>query len=338
MTALIRRLAQRLRVLPLWIKIPVVIMQAVVLLVLFTWLYFTRSVSTIEVPDVTGQSLPEARQRIRGLDLSIRVIRKNSMNTPENHVIRQIPQPGSRIKETRRVDLYVSQGPEYVTVPDLRGETLISAKNYLYRRSGTDEEVVGSLLNLGSISRVYSTSLSRDRILLQNPQPGLEVVRGSQVDLLVSKGHWPRRTIVPDVKGKNLKRARGLLKEKHLKVGNLSYQLETDKPASVILEQNPPSGRIVSRDQPISLTVNLSETAEVAPRRYTFIRVTPPLSLEDGRLKVRLNDRRGSRIVYNEMVKPGKEVTFLVSVRGPAKLIIYWNGEIYRFRRLEYQR
>lgn len=338
MTAFFRRLALRLKRLPFWIKVPVLFMEGIALAAILFWIYFTRSVDVIKVPDLKGKNLPEAKRLLRARELPFRVIKKNSMKTPEGTILRQIPLPGTRIKETRNIDVYVSQGPEYVRVPDLRGKTLLSANNYLYRRSGGDEETVGPLLNLGNIARVYSTQRPGDRILLQDPQPGSRVVRGSQVDLLVSKGHWPKRTIVPDVKGEELDRAKSILERNYLKAGNIRYQLETDKPASVILEQNPPSGRIVPREESISLTVNLSETAEVAPLRYTFVRINPPLELEEGRLKVKLVDRRGARIVFNRVVEPGEETEFLVSVRGQAKLIIFWNGEIHRFRRLEYTR
>lgn len=338
MIGLIRRLAARLQKLPFWIKVPLVIMEGIALSIFVVWIYFTRTVDTVRVPDVIDHPLRKAKLQLQSRDLSFRIVTKNSMKTPENHVIRQIPLPGSRVKETRQIDLYVSQGPEYVRVPDLRGKTLLSAKNYLYRRTGGGEETVGPLLNMGNIARVYSPNRESERIMLQDPQPGSQVVRGTQVDLLVSKGPWPKRTVVPDVRNKELDQARRFLDRNHLETGDIRYQLETDKPASVILKQHPPSGRIVSRGQAVSLTVNLSETAEVAPRRYTFIRINPPLGLEKGRMKVKLVDRQGERIVFNKRVKPGREVQFMVSIRGPAKLIVFWNGEIYQFRRLEYRR
>jgi len=140
------------------------------------------------------------------------------------------------------------------------------------------------------------------------------------------------------VVGEKLPRTKSILREDHLEVGNVRYTLDEENPPSVVLEQNPPSGRLVRRERPISLTVNLSSEARVADRRYTRVRITPPISMEKGNLRVELIDRRGKRVVFDETVDPGKKVQFMVSVRGSAKLIIHWNEEIYRFRRLEYER
>lgn len=338
MTGPMRALARWLKNLPAGIKLPLVFMQVVLLVGMMGWLYFTRSVETVQTPEVAGRPLEEARRIIDIYGLSTREIERNSTRTDEGVVIRQMPQSGTRIKENRQVELYVSTGPELVEVPDLTEESLFSARNQLQRLQAEEDGASGPLLNLGNISRVYHDGMERDRIILQDPPPGRTVIRGTQVNLLVSRGDWPRRTVVPELGSKELSRTESILKENHLEVGNVRYTLDEESPPSVVLEQNPPSGRLVRRGRPISLTVNLSSEARVADRRYTMVRVTPPLSMEDGNLKVELIDRRGERVVFDETVKPGKQVRFMVSVRGTAKLIIYWNDEIYRFRRLENER
>ncbi len=338
MFRLVRRVARLLERVPFWLKLPLVVMEVTVLGVMLTWLYVTRSVETLTVPDVAGMRLKQARQVFASKGLSYTVVKRNSTRTEENRIIRQAPRPGNRIKETRSVEIYVSSGPELVKVPDITGQTPLEARNNLYRRSGRGKGAVGTLLNLGNVARVYHPEVETGKIILQDPRQGRQVIRGRQVDVLVSKGPWPRRTVIPELKGKKVHQARQILRENHLNLGDTRYILEKDQPPSVVLRQSPPPGRIVRRGRPVSLTVNLSAWAEVPPVRYTFVRVTPPLSLTEGRLRVNLVDRAGSRVVYNELVDPGKEIKFLVSIRGDAQLIIYWEGEIYQFRRLEYQR
>lgn len=334
----LRGVARRLEKVPPWITYPLLFVEVVVLLALSTWLYVTRSVDTVVMPDVTGRVVQDARFTLEEYDLGYRIFERNSTRTPENQVIRQVPQPGDRIMETRNVELYVSEGPEMVEVPPLTGQTLFSARNELNRLQGEASDSPGPLLNLGNIARVYRNGTEPDQIIQQNPGPGRTVVRGTQVDVLVSKGEWPRRTVVPDLSGRDVPEAESILRENHLEVGKTRYVLDNEQPPSVVLSQSPASGQIVRRDRPVSLTVNLSEEAQVAPRRYTHVRITPPLALEPGRLRVKLLDRRGERVVYDQDVEPGREVSFLVSVRGDAQLIIYWNGEIHQFRRLEYER
>lgn len=333
-----RGVARRLRKIPNWITYPLLFVEVVVLLTLFAWVYVTRSVETVEIPNVTGRSVQKARLTLQEYDLGYRILERSSTRTPEDQVIRQVPQPGERIMETRTVELYVSKGPEMVEVPELIGQTLFSARNELNRLQAGASDSPGPLLNLGNIARVYRNGTEPDQIIQQNPSPGRTVVRGTQVDVLVSKGEWPRRTVIPDLTGRKVPEAESALRENHLEVGRTRYVLDAEKPPFVVLSQSPSSGQIVRRDRPVSLTVNLSKEAQVAPRRYTFVRVTPPLSLEPKKLRVKLIDRRGERVVYDQEVEPGKKVEFLVSVRGDAQLIIYWNGEIHQFRRLEYER
>lgn len=338
MLNIFRQVIWRLKKLPLWIKIPVILMEFLALGILSFWLYFTRSVETVTVPDLIDREISYSKRALNKLGLNYRILRRTSTQTSEDNVLRQVPPPGSRIMETRQVELYVSSGPELVEVPDLTNKTLFESKNYLYRQDGGGESTVGPILNLGSISRVYRNKTEEGEILLQNPKPESSVLRGSQVDVLVSKGEWPRRTVIPDLVGKSVKNAKKIIERNKLEVGEIRHILKEDKPPSVILRQSPPSGRITRRDRPISLTVNLSRESEVASRRYTFLRVTPPLSVFPGQLKIELLDRQGSRVVFNEKVNPGKKVEFMISIKGNAKLTQYWNGEIYRFQRLEYER
>lgn len=332
----IREGTRQLARLPRWVSVPLLIVEGVVLGLLFLWLFLTRSVGTVEVPGVRGRMLDEVKPLLRERQLRYRVNWESSLQTPEGEILRQIPRAGSRIKENRALELYVSKGPEYVVVPDVTGKTLLAARNYLRRKTSGEDGKAGSLLTLGNIARVYLPNRPQGEIHLQNPSAGERVIRGSRIDVLVSKGSWPRRTVVPDLSGLKLDRARNVLQKNHLEAGNVNYVLREDSPPSVVLQQTPPPRRLVPRGKTVSLRVNLSsQNRKQNPLRYTIVRITPPLGLEPGHMKVRMNDYRGTRVVYDREVKPGERVQFMVSVKGAAELVIYWNDELYQFRQLE---
>lgn len=302
---------------------------------LVVWIYVTRSVGTMTTPDVTGRKIDQVDGYLSDRDISYRIIEKSSLQSPEGEIIRQVPPSGTRIKENRPIDLYVSQGPEYLRVPGLTGNSLLETRNRLMRNTGEDGSE-GSGFSMGNIARVFSDEYPEGHVISQQPEEGEEAVQGSEIDLLVSKGQWPRRTDIPDVEGDLLSAARQTLEDNYLEAGNIRYTYRADSPPSVVLDQFPPSGRLVNRGQSISLTVNLSEPeTDSSKLSYTSIRINPPLDIVPRPMKVVMNDQRGSRVVYEQDVKPGKQVEFLASVKGKAELMIYWDGEFYRYRTLE---
>ena len=81
------------------------------------------------MPDVTGQGLSEALDRLRtvGLDLEVRSFRY-SQEVPENRIVRQSPEPGRIVKAGRGVGVVLSRGPERHPTPDVRGLSLEDAR------------------------------------------------------------------------------------------------------------------------------------------------------------------------------------------------------------------
>lgn len=305
------------------------------LIMLLLWLYVTRGVGTTVVPDVEGRQLEEVKPFLAERDLGLRVHYKSSLQSPEGQIIRQIPSAGSRMKESRAVEVFVSKGAVKLSVPDLTGKSLLEARNFLMRQNRL-EDSEASAFQLGSISRVYSETIPEDRVIAQEPVPSSKAVQGSEIDILLSMGPWPRRTIIPNLSGVALDKARSILEDHYLEAGNIRYTYRADSPASVVLKQFPPAGRLVNRNQAVTLTANLSEPDEKpAKSLYTYIRINPPLDVVEKKLRVVMKDRRGSRVVYDRMVPPGKSVEFLASVEGKAQLFLYWGGEFYRYRTLE---
>jgi beta-lactam-binding protein with PASTA domain len=76
--------------------------------------------ATVEVPDVRGASVADARSRLRSAGFIVRVSRTRSAE-PEGTVLRQSPRAGAGLRERSTVTLTVSSGPSLVDVPDVTG-------------------------------------------------------------------------------------------------------------------------------------------------------------------------------------------------------------------------
>ncbi|MFJ8808955.1 Stk1 family PASTA domain-containing Ser/Thr kinase [Streptomyces sp. NPDC102490] len=88
--------------------------------------------SPIDVPDVTGDDLADARDELTraGLQVKVADARVNS-EYDSGQVARQTPEPGGRAAEGDTVTLTVSKGPRMIEVPDVVGDSVDDAKRTL---------------------------------------------------------------------------------------------------------------------------------------------------------------------------------------------------------------
>ncbi|RKQ88795.1 Stk1 family PASTA domain-containing Ser/Thr kinase [Brockia lithotrophica] len=152
-----------------------------------------------EVPDVAGMTREEALRALEQAGFAHVDSREEPSDEVEaGKVIAQDPPAGTRLKTTASVLLTLSSGPRKVPVPDVSGLTLEVAKSRFAAFAGvrTEEE--------------FSDSVPAGVVIRQMPAGGTEVVpKQTTVTLVVSKG--PKETVMPDVVGRSLEEARGLL-------------------------------------------------------------------------------------------------------------------------------
>jgi beta-lactam-binding protein with PASTA domain/serine/threonine protein kinase len=89
--------------------------------------------SPVDVPDVTGESLDEARADLEEAGLTVKVSGEQitSEDVDKGAVARQTPQDGSEAAEGDTVTLTLSKGPPMVKVPDVVGDSVDDAKSAL---------------------------------------------------------------------------------------------------------------------------------------------------------------------------------------------------------------
>ncbi|MFF1278279.1 Stk1 family PASTA domain-containing Ser/Thr kinase [Streptomyces marokkonensis] len=96
----------------------------------------------VDVPDVTGDDLQDARAELEeaGLEVKVATGRVNSGHDA-GRVARQDPGPGGRAAEGDTVTLTLSKGPEMVEVPDVVGDSVGEAREKLEGAGfGVDED------------------------------------------------------------------------------------------------------------------------------------------------------------------------------------------------------
>jgi serine/threonine-protein kinase len=113
----------------------------------------------VDVPDVTGEDLDEARSDLQdaGLRVSVAAAQVTS-EFDKGQVARQTPAGGGKAAEGDRVTLTVSRGPEMVEVPDVTGDSVDDAKKTLRDAGFQVEEDRGFLGLFGDTVKEQSVA------------------------------------------------------------------------------------------------------------------------------------------------------------------------------------
>jgi serine/threonine-protein kinase len=192
----------------------------------------------VSVPNVVGESLPQAQQDLSKLGLKNRVVSQAS-SQPANQVLSQTPNPGQSAPPGSAVTLTVSNGK--VSVPNVVGQTVSDAKS--------------SLANAGFNNVTTSTQSSNQTpgtVLSQTPAGGAQAdPANTTVNLVVAQ-----KPTVPDVTGLTKQAAIGKLQSAGFTNISTQTQSVTDKKKDgIVLSQNPSGGTATDPNSSVTITV-----------------------------------------------------------------------------------
>ncbi|MDI6688722.1 MAG: PASTA domain-containing protein, partial [Desulfobacterales bacterium] len=164
----------------------------------FTLTLIIKSEDTVVVPDFVGKKVLYALEILTDLKLNAKIKGSEySSDIPADHVIFQEPEPGSEIKIGRDVRIIISKGTKTILMPNLQGLSIQQARIILEENG----------LHSGELSTIYSKNIKKEGIIAQSVPRGSSIVRGSYVNLLVSRGMRPKAYKMLDLKGLSLEDA-----------------------------------------------------------------------------------------------------------------------------------
>jgi eukaryotic-like serine/threonine-protein kinase len=168
-------------------------------------LYFSIGPELVAVPDVRGKTLTEAKKLLAARELKVVSHGVYDGRVPKFGIIDQQPQPPASVAKGSEVNLTVSNGPEQVVVPDVRGKTEQEARDLL------------SQYSFGiSVRRAPSDTVPLGQVINSTPGPGARADKGSVVAVVISQG--PAEFPMPDVRGDSFAKAKAELEARGLKV------------------------------------------------------------------------------------------------------------------------
>lgn len=197
------------------------LMTVVVIGLIMVFFYFylpstTRHGETITVPNLEGMSLMEMEEFLKKRHLNYEVSDSNyTASYPPLTILKHYPQPGSYVKENRKIYLTVnSKQPKSIKMPDLVDGSLKNA-----------ELVLASYgLRRGKIT--YKPFLASNVVLEQHYEgekiePKALVLKGSEIDLVVGDGLGQRVFSIPRFIGLPLDEADFSIKGSGLNTGSV---------------------------------------------------------------------------------------------------------------------
>lgn len=202
----------------------------------------------VNVPDVSNMTQAQARQSLVSSGLKVgTVTRQYSNSIKKGRVVRTIPGSGTTLKSGRIIDLVVSKGQHYISVPDVTGNTYKSARARLVKDGFKVEK-----------EETYSFSTPKGNVISQDISAGQKVNPAkTTIKLLVSKGAPQRQETsvkLRDLTGYSLKGARDYAQDNNL---NLNIVEEySDQQEGTVIKQSPGPGSTLSQGGTLTLTVS----------------------------------------------------------------------------------
>jgi serine/threonine-protein kinase len=156
-----------------------------------------------------------------------------------------MPSAGRTVKERRTVLLTLSKGRHEVAVPDLRGVSQRQAEISLQRLE----------LLLGSKIEGAHSEIPKGVVIRSEPEAGKRVRIGSRVNIVISSGKSSGKTLLLNLRGMSLERAKAVIDSLGFAVGEITTIQAEDKLPNTVLEMTPKPGEYLESESIINLTV-----------------------------------------------------------------------------------
>ncbi len=234
-----------------WVASVIAVIGAAALLFVLGNQLFGGKPTTVTVPKLTGMTIQEATTALTNSQLVLGTqTPKADDNVPKGEIIGQDPASGETIEAGQAVNVFVSNGKEQTTVPDLvnlatQADAAFALKN--------------ARLVLGKVTQ-QDSSEQPGTVLSQSVPANSQIDVGTVIDIVVSSG----KTAVPDVMGKTKTQARNDLINAGFLVDVITEVSDTDTPGTVIA-QTPLGQALAMKGTTVTITIAIAPTTSPSP-------------------------------------------------------------------------
>ncbi|MFI9200779.1 Stk1 family PASTA domain-containing Ser/Thr kinase [Streptomyces sp. NPDC053048] len=217
-----------------------------------TGVWYINSGQFTTVPAVLDMPQGKATTTLEKAGLGVKSREEFSETVERGHVMSTDPKPGDRIRNTGKVTLTVSRGPQKAEVPNVVGMPLDQAKRKI--------EAQG--LTVGEVGKQFSDETPKGSVLATDPKPGVQRRPDSAVALVVSQG---KQLNVPDVTGQPVAAATSALRDAGFQVEVANEQVFSDRPQGAVAQQSPGKGTQAAEGDTVTLVVSKGKEMIAVP-------------------------------------------------------------------------
>jgi beta-lactam-binding protein with PASTA domain len=203
---------------------------------------------TVAMPNVVGQSAAQAVAALRAAGLKPTIQNQASTKVKQGTVISTDPSAGTDLQEGSAVSVFVSSGPQQVSVPEVTGSSEAEAKAAL--------QAAG--LKLGTVTHQPSNEVAPGTVITQSPVAGTQLAAGQAVDLTVAQA--PREVAVPEVVGQNETQAAAALGRAGFNPKSVARAVSDPAQVGIVLKQSPAGGHTAARGATVTIAVGELQT------------------------------------------------------------------------------
>jgi beta-lactam-binding protein with PASTA domain len=202
----------------------------------------------VVVPDVKGLALEAGRDKLfkAGLLTEIKS-REYDSNLPMDAILNQTPEPGEKVKKSRRILVVVSKGEEFAVVPDVENMNERQTRNELKKTGFT----------VGDVKRIWDEKHDKDLVINTYPAKRTTISRDMKVDFILSKGPKPTSAEMPNIVGETMADAKKKMEECGLKIGTMHYKNDHSLLPGTVISQSISPGAIIPFEKAVTITVSV---------------------------------------------------------------------------------
>ncbi|HZK43579.1 MAG TPA: protein kinase [Syntrophomonadaceae bacterium] len=270
------------------------------------------------VPDIVGMDIKEAKDELEKEGLKMTLVNKEFSNDYEvDQVISQDPKEGMKVKEGREIKVILSKGAELKKVPYVVGYKIADAK-LMIKNEGFE---------VGEVQKAHDSKYPIDVVISQNPASGSKSGKNTSIDLMISLGEAPDRAPMPNLIGLTLDEARNKLKEHKLLIGEIKKLESNEYYKDIVIDQDTEAGVLIDEESSIIITVSKGPGPVAQTKTIEF---KLPEDQDYYKVVIRVNDGKGKKEVYNELLKAGEQVYIGISYYGQGTAEVLLNGKTYK--------
>jgi beta-lactam-binding protein with PASTA domain len=271
----------------------------------------------VQVPDLKGKSVLSALDALAQLNLTLRKEGSEfDSSVPGGAILRQLPPPGTMVREGKTIRVIISHGGETVFTPTVVGLPLRNAEMMLRQKQ----------LLLGEVSESYSLRVDKGVVLSQDPSGDRSVEKNSLVNVVVSGGAPPSGIILmPDFRQKAVGEAAAW-------ASGVKIEPEVTEdpgslfPSGTVLGQEPAPDAIVSSNLKVRFTVSARPKGAGPAVAVKHLHYEVSQGSQESLVRIVVVDSNGEREVFNGLRAPGSKIDLDIPQATSARVRIFING------------